>query len=278
MVDNMGTDPALEQAREQQQSFSLYGSMQGKFCVITGGTKGLGAATAKLLSRLGALVLVTGRDENRGRKLQEEFKGITYRRVDHEDRADVLNFVEWLEAKYERIDVLIINAARNSRYDVTTLEIEEWDRMTCLLLTSPFLLSKWAARKMISTRSKGKIITVAAIQAYSPLESSFAYATLKGGLISMTRSLAVDLGKYGIQSFAVVPGPFYVAERPMPPGLDARAASLLGRMGRPDEMARLLVFLASDNNSFMTGNTIVVDGGRLISRKSDPEEIKRETV
>lgn len=256
----------------------IFDSLDGKFCIITGGTKGLGRATAKLFVKLGAKVLITGRDAEQGRKLQAENKGLTYRQVDFEDRKDVLNFVKWLDEKYSTVDVLISNAARNSRFDLTKVELEEWDRMSNLLLTAPFLLSKWAAKKMIANKVKGKIILVSAIQAYSPLERSFAYVTCKGGLISMMRSIAVDLGKYGIQSFAVVPGPFYIQDRPAPKTLDKRAASLLGRMGRPDEMAKLLAFLASDNNSFMTGNTLVLDGGRLISRKPDPQEIQDQTI
>jgi glucose 1-dehydrogenase len=130
---------------------------------------------------------------------------------------------------------------------------------------------------MIEHKMKGKIIIVSAIQAYSPLERSVAYATCKGGLISMVRSMAVDLGKYGIQAIAVLPGPFYVKDEETPTptitNLDQRAATVLRRMGRPEDLARFLAFLASDNNSFMTGNAIVVDGGRLVSRKSDPEEI-----
>lgn len=150
--------------------------------------------------------------------------------------------------------------------------------MTNLLLTAPLLLSRWAASKMIEKKKKGKIIVIAAIQAISPLDHSIAYATCKGGLISMVRSMAVDLGKYGIQTTAVLPGPFYIKDDPMPEGLDSRSAAVLGRMGRPDEMARLLAFLASDNNTFMTGNTIVVDGGRLVSRKADPQEITLQTI
>jgi len=253
-------------------------SMENKTCVITGGTRGLGEATAKLFAKLGARVLITGRDEERGQRIQSNFTGITFRRADLEDRKDVIDLVKWLDQNFGSVDVLISNAARNSRYDLLNVELEEWDRMLGLLLTAPFLLSRWAAKRMIAEKKKGKIIIIGAIQAMSPLERSFAYATCKGGLISMVRSMAVDLGRHGIQAFAVLPGPFYIRDEPMPEGLDSRAASLLGRMGRPSEMAKLLAFLASDNNSFMTGNTIVVDGGRLINRKADPQEIQLQTI
>jgi glucose 1-dehydrogenase len=256
----------------------IFDNLENKTCIITGGTRGLGEATAKLFAKLGANVVITGRDEERGKRLQSSTKGITFRRADFENREDVTDLLKWLDRNYSSIDVLISNAARNSRFDLLNIEVQEWDRMLNLLLTTPFLLSRWAAKKMIDQKKKGKIIVVSAIQAISPLEHSFAYATCKGGLISMVRSMATDLGRHGIQVMAVLPGPFYIKDEPMPEGLDSRAASILGRMGRPNEMAKLLAFLASDNNTFMTGNTIVVDGGRLISRKADPQEIQLQTI
>ena len=150
--------------------------------------------------------------------------------------------------------------------------------MISLNLTAPFLLSKMAARLMIKNKIKGKIINVSAIQAHFPLENSFAYVTTKGGLLSMTRSLAVDLGKYGIQVIAVTPGPIYTKGEEPPIDLDQRAATLLGRMGRSIEVANLLAFLVSDLNTFITGTEIIIDGGRIISRKPDPEEISRGEI
>lgn len=90
----------------------------------------------------------------------------------------------------------------------------------------------------------------------------------------MVRSLAVDLGPYGILATAVLPGSFYVKDEALDPLLDSRSASVVRRMGKPIEMARLLAFLASDHNSFMTGNVIIIDGGRVISRRPDPEELR----
>jgi glucose 1-dehydrogenase len=249
--------------------------LQGKSCVVTGGTKGLGEATAKLLASYGAKVLITGRDEKKGKNIESKFPGIRFRKVDLEDRDDTLKFVNWLDSNIKTIDVMISNASRDSRYTVTDISVEEWDRIVNLNLTAPFLLSRVAAKKMIANKVKGKIIIVSAIQSISPMERSFAYVTTKGGLVSMVRSMAVDLGPYGILVTAVLPGPFYVGRKEIPLEPKGGAASLLGRMGTPDEMARLMAFLASDANTFMTGNAIVIDGGRVISRKPDPEELKK---
>lgn len=251
-----------------------YETLRGKTCIITGGTKGLGEATAKLFASHGAKVLITGRDEKKGKQIHGEFPGIRYRKVDLESREDTLQFVSWLDKTYPNIDVLISNASRDSRYSVTEIPMEEWDRLVNLNLTAPFLLAKTAAKKMLANRVKGKIILVSAIQSISPVEKSFAYVTTKGGLVSMVRTLAVDLGPHGILVTGVLPGPFYVGHEEIPLKPTGGAASLLGRMGTPDEMAHVMGFLASDANTFMTGNLVVVDGGRVISRKPDPKEIQ----
>jgi NAD(P)-dependent dehydrogenase (short-subunit alcohol dehydrogenase family) len=260
--------------RKLSQIQNPYETLKGKICVITGGTKGLGEATAKLFASHGGKVLITGRDEEKGKSIQASVPGIVYRRVDLEDRDDTLEFVSWLDSHYPEIDVMISNASRDSRYSVTEIPMEEWDRLVNLNLTAPFLLAKTAAKKMIANKTKGKIILVSAIQSISPMEKSFAYVTTKGGLVSMVRTLAVDLGPHGILVTGVLPGPFYVGRKEIPLKPKGGAASLLGRMGTPDEMAHVMGFLASDANTFMTGNLVVVDGGRVISRKPDPEEMK----
>jgi glucose 1-dehydrogenase len=257
---------------------SAEGSLAGKTCVITGGTRGLGEAAARLFSKLGADVIISGTDDERGKRIQSEEKRIKFKKANLEDRDNTLEFVKWLESNCKKIDVLISNAARNSRYNVTDIPVEEWDKIVNLNLGAPFLLSRWAARNMIENKTKGKLIIVGAIQAFSPLDRSFAYVTTKGGIISMVRSLAVDLGPYGILATAVLPGSFYVKDEELDPDLDARSASVLRRMGKPIESAKLLAFLASDNNSFMTGNVIIIDGGRVISRRPDPEELRLSDI
>ena len=187
-------------------------TLAGKNCVITGGTRGLGEATAKLFAKLGANVFTTGTDEARGKRLQDSVERIKFRRANLEDRADTLKLVEWLDSNCKKVDVLISNAARNSRYSITDISVEEWDKIVNLNLGAPFLLSRWAAKNMIENKTKGKLIIVGSIQAYSPLDRSFAYVTTKGGILSMVRSLAVDLGPYGILATAIVPGSFYVKD------------------------------------------------------------------
>ena len=133
---------------------------------------------------------------------------------------------------------------------------------------------------MIKKKRGGHIINIGAVQSFFPLDSSFAYSTVKGALRSITKSMAVDLSPYGILVTLVMPGPIYAKadESVAPEDLNKRAATLIGRMGRKIEVAKLLSFLASDDNSFMTGNEIIIDGGRTISRKPDPSEIKDDVI
>jgi NAD(P)-dependent dehydrogenase (short-subunit alcohol dehydrogenase family) len=246
-------------------------SLKGKTCLITGGTHGIGLTTARLFSELGAQVIALGRNI-------PEDNTIRFVKVDLTSRDQLLSFIEWYKEEIGKIDCLINNASVNSRYSVLNVTLEEWDKMIALELTAPMLLSKMASEIMIKNGTKGKIINVAAIQAHYPLPESLPYVTVKGGLISMTRSLAVDLGKYGIQVITLVPGPIYTKGKEVPEKLDKNAATLLGRMGRPHEVANLLAFLASDYNTFMTGSEIFIDGGRIISRKPDPAEISSGEV
>jgi NAD(P)-dependent dehydrogenase (short-subunit alcohol dehydrogenase family) len=253
-------------------------NFNGKSILITGGTHGIGKSTAILFSKLGGRVIVIGRNEENAKKLIEESNGdIQFIKSDLSSLESVKSLCERLDKEFTDVDVLINNASRNSRFSILDTNIGEWEEMLTLNLTATFLISKTVARNMIQRKVGGKIINVGAVQALMPIYSSFPYSVVKGGLISMTKSLAVDLSKFGIQAMYLMLGPIYAkpdSEEP-PADFDNRAATLLGRSGRKHEVANLIVFLSSELNSFMTGNVIVLDGGRLISRKADPVEIEK---
>lgn len=260
----------------------MMSNLEGKKVLITGGTHGIGEATAILFNKEKASVWVLGRSEENFKRIEstEEGKGINFIKYDLSNRDEVLSFVDWLDKSEIVFDVLINNASRNSRYNITNISLEEWESMIELNLTSVLILTQHVVRKMIKAGKKGKIINVGALQSLCPLDSSLAYSTVKGAMRSFTKSLAVDLGQYGILTTLVMPGPIYAKadSYDVPEYLDKRAATLIGRMGRTFEVAELLSFLASDSNTFMTGNEIIIDGGRLVSRKPDPEEIQKNIL
>lgn len=250
--------------------------LSGKRCVITGGTKGIGATTAKLFAENGANVLIVGRDETNGLEIQKRSNGnIEFLKADLSNESDASRVADFIGSMKPGIDVLINNASRSSRYSVLTLQLDEWKSILTLNLTSPFLLSKAAANNMIKNNIKGKILNIGAVQSLLPLNNSFAYTTTKGGVLSMTRSMAADLGEHSILVTTVLPGPVYVGTAGDEPlgDYDRASSTLVGRMGRKTEIAKLLMFLCSDDNSFMTGNSIIIDGGRTVSRKCDPVQI-----
>ncbi len=253
--------------------------LKDKRVIITGGTHGIGEATALLFKENGADVLVIGRNGEKGNAM-ENARGngkINFYKCDLTVRSDIEKLCEFIDKADKPYDVLINCASRNSRYNILNIELNEWENMVELNLTAVLLMTKHFSNKLVSKNMPGKIINVGAVQSISPLKSSLAYAAVKGALRSITKSLAVDLGEHNILCTLVMPGPIYAktdSEEP-PHNLDSRAATLLQRMGRKAEVANLLKFLASDENSFMTGNEIIIDGGRLISRKSDPDEIMK---
>lgn len=256
-------------------------SLEGKTVIITGGTHGIGEETALLFAERGAKVVIVGRDENRAREIfAKSHKKIDFIKCDLSQREQVLNLCNQINQKYDKVHVLINNASRNSRFSVLDIDLGEWDKMVELNLTSVLILTKHVAMNMIKSKIKGKIINIGAVQSFFPLDSSYAYSTVKGALRSMTKSMAVDLSPHGILVTLVMPGPIYAKADSDEPGndLDSRAATLLGRMGRKSEVAELLEFISSDRNSFMTGNEIIIDGGRTISRKPDPSEIKEDMI
>ncbi len=256
-------------------------TLDGKIVIITGGTHGIGEETAILFASRGAKVAIVGRDENKASEIVKQAKGnIEFLKCDLSDRKQLLDLCRTIDTKFPSVDVLINNASRNSRFSVLNLEVEEWDRMLELNMTSVFLLTKTVANKMVKNGIRGRIINIGAVQSFFPLDSSFSYSSVKGALRSMTKSMAVDLSPHGILVTLVMPGPIYAKADSDEPGhdLDSRAATLVGRMGRKSEVAELLEFLSSDRNTFMTGNEIVIDGGRTISRKPDPSEIKEDVI
>jgi NAD(P)-dependent dehydrogenase (short-subunit alcohol dehydrogenase family) len=243
--------------------------LQGKTALVTGGASGIGKATAELFAREGARVVVADCNPE-GRETAQQIKGAgneaMYVPVDVSDSGQVAHMVETVVQAYGRIDILF-NAAGIVRYG-TVLETDEqaWNRVLSINLTGTFLCCRAVLPHMIR-QGGGSIINVAStVGAHDACANAVAYVTSKGGVTLFTKAMAIDHAKQGIRVNALVPG---ATDTPMirnalsSDALEAlRASHPIGRFGRPEELAQAVLFLASDEASFVTGSAMYVDGGQ----------------
>jgi NAD(P)-dependent dehydrogenase (short-subunit alcohol dehydrogenase family) len=241
--------------------------------LITGGTSGIGEATALLFAREGARVAVTGRDEVRGRQVVEAIEKDRGRaifvRTDVRRAAECENAITQTVKAFGRVDILFNNAGVFYPHDTLECSEEEWDEQIDINLKGVFLMSKAALPGMIA-QGRGVIIHNSSGWGIVGGDKAVAYCASKGGIVLMTKAMAIDHGRQGIRVNCICPGD---VETPMLP-LDAKMRGLkwedylagcanrpLGRIGTVDEIAKAVLFLATDDSSFMTGAALVVDGG-----------------
>jgi len=244
--------------------------LDSRVALITGGNRGLGFVMAKALAGAGADVVVTSRQLEKARQSAGAIAAATGRRtmglaVDVTDAQQVEAMVQSIISAFGRIDILINNAGINIRKPIEEFDEASWDLVQETNLKAPFLCSRAVARHMKEQRS-GRVINVASMLGLVALPERGAYSSSKGGLIQLTKVLALEWASSNITVNALCPGPFAtelntaVMNNPQ-----ANQFFLdhipLGRWGQPEELGGVIVFLASDASSFMTGATLVVDGG-----------------
>jgi NAD(P)-dependent dehydrogenase (short-subunit alcohol dehydrogenase family) len=247
--------------------------LEGRVALITGGTSGIGRATALLLAEEGAAVAITGRSRERGeevvRIITESGGRALFLQADVRLAEDCRRAVEATLERFGRIDVLFNNAGVIHPKSVPECTEEEWDETIDSNLKGAFLMSKYALPSMIE-RGSGSIIHNSSGWGILGGNRAAAYCAAKGGLIVMAKAMAIDHGPHGIRVNCVCPGDVETpmltdeAEKRGISWEDYHAAAAdrpLGRVGTPDEIARAVLFLASDDSSFMTGAALVVDGG-----------------
>jgi NAD(P)-dependent dehydrogenase (short-subunit alcohol dehydrogenase family) len=244
--------------------------LDGKVALITGGTKGLGRAMADALASAGASVVLTGRTAETAEAVAREVaeaEGVKTLGLaaDVAKSADVTTMVDRVLDVFGRLDILVNNAGINIRRPIEQLEESEWDQVIATNLTGPWLCCRAAASPMRKQRW-GRVINVSSTLGQVGLADRTPYCSSKGGLTLMTRTLALEWAPDGINVNALCPGPFATEiNRPLldNPELSAAMAAKIpqGRWADPVELGPVAVFLASEASSFVTGATILVDGG-----------------
>jgi NAD(P)-dependent dehydrogenase (short-subunit alcohol dehydrogenase family) len=249
--------------------------LENRVALITGGTSGIGEATAVLFGREGARVTITGRDEKRGRAVAERITNdggkAIFVRSDVRRAEECRSAVDETIRAFNRLDILFNNAGVFYPHTILDCTEEEWDLQMDINLKGTFLMSKAVLPHMIE-RSRGVIINNSSGWGIAGGDSAVAYCASKGGVVLLTKAMAIDHGRQGIRVNCICPGD---VDTPMLPE-DARMRGLkwedylagcanrpLGRIGTTDEIAKAALFLASDDSSFMTGAALVVDGGGL---------------
>jgi NAD(P)-dependent dehydrogenase (short-subunit alcohol dehydrogenase family) len=246
--------------------------LKGKVALITGGTEGMGYATAELFLREGARVVITGRSREKGRRavrsLRKQGEAI-YIQGDVSRAADAKRMVSKTVSQFGRIDILFNNAGIYVEKTAENTTEEEWDRVIDINLKGTFLVSKYAIPHMKKQLS-GVIVNNSSDAGLIGNRSCPAYCASKGAVTVMTKAMALDYAKYGIRVNCVNPGtidtPMLLreAEASADPAeylMRTNAESPIGRVGRPEEVARAVLFLASDESSFVTGAALSIDGG-----------------
>ena len=244
--------------------------LDGRVALITGGNRGLGFAMAQALAEAGATVVVTSRHEERAVESASALAGATGQRtmglvVDVTDAEHIESMIQTVVKEFGRIDILVNNAGINIRKPVEELDEASWDLVQHTNLKEPFLCSRAAARYMKEQRY-GRIINISSMLGMVALPERSPYCASKGGLIQLTRVLALEWATHNITVNALCPGPL-ATELNIPVLSNPQANQFfldhipLGRWGRPEELGGAIVFLASDASSFMTGSALVIDGG-----------------
>lgn len=244
-------------------------SLTGRVAIVTGAGRGIGKAIALGLADAGADVVVAARtasdiEATAGEITAKGRKALAVPTdVRQSDQVD--NLVDKAVAQFGTIDILVNNAGGYFVASTTELSEGGWDAIIRENLKSVFLCSKAAAKVMMGQK-KGNIINVASVVGFRAYSSNAAYATAKAGIINFTKTLAVDLAPYNIRVNAIAPGfiatPGSLQLLEVDKGLKAMVDRIpLGRLGQPEEVAQGIVYLASDASSYVTGQTLIVDGG-----------------
>jgi meso-butanediol dehydrogenase/(S,S)-butanediol dehydrogenase/diacetyl reductase len=246
-----------------------------KCAVVTGGGSGIGAATCLAFAREGAKVAVVDMNqegaEATAKRVREAGRKALALRVDVSDPTAVREMVSRVEAELGDIDVLVNSAGIREIVPLLDLKFEEWQRVIATNLTGTFVCSQTVAKRMVELGRLGKIVNLSSAAGLMAVPNRAAYVSSKHGVIGLTKEMALELGGKNIQVNAVAPG---VVETAMTAGYFDRPETIeslkkihvVGRWAQPEEIAQMILFLASAEADFITGSTFSIDGGFTAGR------------
>lgn len=247
-----------------------------KVVLITGGAMGIGYATAQKFAELGANVAILDRDADAGAKVTRELQSRGHRSAffpcDVAKASQVDRAVQSVREELGGVDVLVSNAGIQRYGDVTGTTEDLWEEVMSVNLNGCFHVAK-SAIPLISARGGGAVVVVASVQTFTAVGNSAAYVTSKHALLGLVRAMALDYAGKNIRVNCVCPGAIDTPMLRWAAGLDPNPENVintcnrmhpLGRIGRPEEVANAIAFLASDWASFITGTALLVDGGMLV--------------
>ena len=247
----------------------MAGRLDGKVAVVTGGCSGIGLATVRRFVEEGAHVVIGDLSDERGAEVTAELDGTMYVHVDVTDKDQVDALFRTAKETYGSVDIAFNNAGISPPEDDSILEtdLEAWRRVQEVNLTGVYLCCKAALPYMLEQKRGSIINTASFVAVMGAATSQISYSASKGGVLSMTRELGVQFAREGVRVNALCPGPVNTPLLKELFAADAERAARrlvhvpMGRFGEPEEMANAVLFLASDESSFMTASTFLVDGG-----------------
>jgi NAD(P)-dependent dehydrogenase (short-subunit alcohol dehydrogenase family) len=240
-----------------------------KVAIVTGTSRGLGQYFAKALAKAGADLVITSRDISRLTKFKQEIESLGRKalpvQLDVLSQSDIENMVRMAINEYGKIDVLVNNAGLNIRRPSTEVSQQDWDTVLDTNLKGSFFCAQAVAKEMIK-RKQGRIINVGSCTCVFGMEGIAPYTASRGAILSMTRSLAAEWGRFGITVNVLAPGWFKTAQNAVLYENKEWVNYIINRIplnrpGHPHDLDGAVIFLASDASGYITGQIILVDGG-----------------
>ena len=240
--------------------------LKDKVAIVTGAGRNIGEETARLFAAEGAKVAVVDLDEGLGKAVTGALNAAragsaVYVKANVADEESVKNMIAETVKAFGRIDILVNNVAISDNLNIRECTKADFDKTIAVTLTSQFLTCKWVGEQMIAQGDGGAIVNIGSTSGFRGRDSAVAYAAAKGGVANLVRAVAFQLAPYKIRVSSVVPNKIgspvgqseFDPTRPVP--------NLVGRAGFPEELAKAVLFMASDDASFVYGENLVVDGG-----------------